>query len=395
MAYCGRRLWDRWRHLLPAHVYDRMWNSKRITVWEGDIKKAQQGLDATATRTLLHSISIAIHCASSINLRHDLGRIAPDIIHPTLELAQLMLSGTAFKRFVYISSAYANAHLHQLHDGIDTEVLEQIYPLRNTQADTSAYELLDVTHCGSTPEYAFHNFPAAYCYAKHLTERLLLARFQACNRQEDLLIMRPAILGPALTEPVRGFQIGQSTPATGLCAAMVTCMDWELRLASRLPEPEKNATLDEVPVDIAANRILVHLITGSSGCVHAVAGRERISLADVYRRTMAYRRLPWQPRLRFQAVDWHSQTLSPIARLFTILGTSYLFDEGKTRAVWAKMSAEERGTWPLFLRCCKAELDAEAIAARRTAVRALIQGWLERKKGIPGWGSYLIGTLLV
>lgn len=184
-----------------------MQDRNRVQVWEGDITLPRLGLSLEAQTILRKSVSLVIHCASSINLRHSLARIAPEIIYPTLELAELILSSTALKRFVYVSSAYANAHLHQLHDKVDTEVFEQIYPLRETATETSTLEVTDIRHRGTTPEFLFHDFPAAYCYAKHLTERRLLSLFRAQSREKNLLILRPAVLGPALAEPVRGFQI--------------------------------------------------------------------------------------------------------------------------------------------------------------------------------------------
>jgi hypothetical protein len=312
-----------------------------------------------------------------------------------LELAELIISSTALKRFVYVSSAYANGHLHQLHDKVETEVCERIYPLRETDVETSTLEIAEIRKRGTTPEFLFHDFPAAYCYAKHLTERSLLSLFRTKGREKDLLILRPAVLGPALAEPVRGFQIPESAPATGLCTALITNLGREMHWASRFPHPEQDATLDEVPVDIVVNRILIHILKGTDGCVHAVAGKQRVQFQEVVKRSMAYRRLPWKPRMRFHNVDWHSKTLSPIATMFTIIGTSYLFDESKTEAVWAGMNAEERRTWPLFLASSKSELDVKATDMRAAAVRALFQRWLEVKKGFPRWLSHFVQKLLV
>ena len=371
-----------------------MYENKRITVWEGDITSSQLDLSPEAKSAVATSISLIIHCASSINLRHSLTKIAPQIIYSTLELSKLALSSKSLKRFVYVSSAYANGHLHQLHDGIDTEVLEQVYPLRNTNQDTSALELADLTKRGTSPEYTFHNFPAAYAYAKHLTERLLLSRFHAEGRDEDLLIIRPSIMGPAMAEPVPGFHVQASAPATALCAAILTCWRWEMRWASRFPNPEKDCTLDEVPIDVVVNRLLVHTAKGSSGCVHAVAGKQRLRFADVSNRVLRERRLPWWPRMRFQNVDWHSETLSPIARMFTVVGTSFLFDEAKTVGLWARMSAQEQKTWPLFLCSHKDQLQVATTEARRIQIKSLIRWWLE-KKGLSRWMSGFVLALFI
>jgi hypothetical protein len=115
---------------------------------------------------------------------------------------------------------------------------------------------------------------------------------------------------------------------------------------------------------------------------------------EVYTRMLNERRLPWRPRVRFQNVDWHSEMSGPIARMFTIVGTSFLFGEVKTVALWATMSAQELKTWPLYLRSYKDQLEVATTEARRVQVKSLIRCWFE-KKGLPRWPSTFVLAILI
>ena len=84
------------------------------------------------------------------------------------------LGSERLDRFPYLSTTYANAHLHHLYQGVDTQVSERVYSLRSSGGDNTVLELDDLRNCGSTPEYSTHKFPFPYAYAKHFTERILL-----------------------------------------------------------------------------------------------------------------------------------------------------------------------------------------------------------------------------
>ena len=306
--------------------------------------------------------------------------MAASIVEPSLQLADIALNSPRMKQFAYISTAYVNSYLHHLHTGIDTFISEQIHSLRPGSGDSTLLEHQDLRSSGTTPEFSYHNFPFPYAYAKHLTERLLLHRFSTQDRLSSLLIVRPSIIGPALHEPYLFYEIRGSAPATGFLAAAITTPSLRIDFASRFPDPMRQSTFDEVPVDIVVNRILVHLSRRSSGIVHAVAGLcGRRSFRSAWEIAMSERRLPWNPRLVWRDVDWHSGCLHPIAHASVVVGTSFVFEDGRVDALWQDMDEAEKAVFPLWLQSPEQNGNP---TLRRMGVRSQLERYF-KKQGIP------------
>jgi fatty acyl-CoA reductase len=351
---------------------------------EGDLTQPSFGLVQEALHVLSES-SIIIHTASSINLVHPLPKIAKSVIYPTLELAKLAIASQQVERFVYISTAYANAHLHMGNEYVETNVLEELYPL---SPDGAGKELEELLASGSTKAFEAANFPYPYSYAKNLTERLLTDLFSTVGDQ--LLIIRPSIIGPALREPYPYYEIRGSAPATSLLAACVLCTSLSMTWASPFDDPAAQSIIDEVPVDVVVNRILVHTAVRTRGCIHAVAGRRGVrTFGDIWDKAMQMRALPWTPVLKWKSIDWHSAELHPIARMFKIAGgTSYVFEDTKSVDVWhSSMSFVDQIRFPLFLETCK---DIEDLEKRKLGVRRQMV-WFFGRRGYP---KYLVSMLL-
>ena len=351
-----------------------------MIILNGDLTEPHLGLKADEISGLEADVNIYIHLACSINLRRPLVEIAKSIIEPTLELAEIALASASLERFVYISTAYANSHLHHRQGEVDTKVTESIHPLRSGGGDSTDLELNDLHTSGTTPEYGFNNFPFPYTYAKHLTERLLLDRFRDKQVSDSLLIVRPSIIGPALREPYPYYEIRRSAPATNFLAAVVASLSVRMAFSSRLGDPMRQSTLDEVPVDIVVNRILMHTAHRSHGIVHAVAGATgRHTFETLWQKAMSMRRLPWHPRLVWLDVDWHSPLLHDIGAAWVIVGTSFLFEDERVNEVWDRMADEERAVFPLLMRSAE---EFEQVSMRRGRIRNLFEEWLSRK-GLP------------
>jgi fatty acyl-CoA reductase len=175
--------------LLPRHLVKTLEASNKIVVLSGDITCPNSGLEETALATLRDSVSIFIHIASSVNLRHDISKLTASVIHPSLSASRLALNFKRLERFVHVSTAYVNAVLHfrkqDTTQFADCVVEKTIYPLRSDSSDDNVLaELRNLNEFGTRPEYTCLPHPFPCSYAKHLTERLLLHEFRAAGREQ-------------------------------------------------------------------------------------------------------------------------------------------------------------------------------------------------------------------
>lgn len=302
----------------------------RVSILNGDILQPKMGLPERDLTTLRKEVNIVIHAASSISLGKSLSSLADSITGASEMMAEFALTCDALERFVYVSTAYSNAHLPPSDKSIDVKVNEEIYePTDHPDVTT---EWTEVKKVGTSVVYEKENFPWAYGYAKNLTERLLQRRF--AHASDKLLIVRPSIIGPAQHFPFPGYSVPMSTPITMVVAGMILSPNLTIKFASKSADPERECNIDEVPVDVVVDRLLCHLALGTAGCIHAVSGqRSRVRLFELWDSILQLRRVPWPRYAAWKKVDWKSSEQHPLARLYAILGASYCFSEDKTVAL--------------------------------------------------------------
>ncbi|PWN88015.1 hypothetical protein FA10DRAFT_296884 [Acaromyces ingoldii] len=377
---------SKWAKLLPELQATALVQDPRITVLDGDMTSIDFGLSDSDVQLLRESVHFFIHAASTIHLRMKLRELSYSVIAPSVWLARLAFSSRKLERFVFISTAYANAHLWtQDASCSDVQIKEQIYPLIKDEnpffAAPNAWQ--DVQKNGSTAEFEAHNYPWAYAYAKHLTERLLLFFASQRGVLGKLLIVRPSVIGPAQQYPFPGFSTATSTPTTACATAFVLHPGRSMLFATRCTDPARTSTIDEVPVDVVVDRTLAHLAAGTSGCVHAVAGAPgRVTIEDWARANNKERRIPWHVKLKWTDADWHARQLCPLARIFKIVGTSFDFRQDKTDALARQLPQHE-------LQALKLYMDTSAdysVASRRRHIRELGIEMAQRKK----WPVFLV-----
>ena len=381
--------------LLPSTIVDYLRACNKIRVLTGDITLEDFGLDKDTLQDLRSKISIYIHSASSINLKAGPRQMTPIVVDPSVAAAKMALSFALLERFVFVSTAYANGHLHWLHPEngniLDCEVEERIYPLRAVVSKNDSHaELKNIKEFGTTPEYSCIPHLYGYSYAKHLTERLLSSIFETAGRKEQLLIFRPSCIGPAEQEPFPHFEAAGSIPLTTAICAIITTSPGKALCPSNLADPEK-ATADEIPVDIVVNRMVMHLAMGTAGCVHAVAGvthrRSSRKICDA----MANNRSWWwgRPALTYCATDTPEAQIWPAARFYKIWGCSYLFHQEKTERIWDVMDPLLQQQFPLFTR--RDPTDVSDFEIRGRNARKMLISWLGKKYGRVGrWVAALI-----
>ncbi|GAB7341288.1 hypothetical protein MBLNU457_7559t1 [Dothideomycetes sp. NU457] len=376
----SERLFDVWSKRLSPTIAHRLRSSGKIIPVNGDIEKPNLGLSPPDLRRIQQQTNFIIHSASSLNLKSKLARLMPSVVEASLAMTDLALSCPNLDRFVYVSTAYANANRHDPLWAEETFIEEKIYPLTpNTDTFASASEeLSQARQNGQVP--ASQSFPFTYGYAKHLTERLIMNAFK--DSPEKLLIIRPSIIGPAEQSPFPGYEVPGSSPITSFAAGVCIDPGLTFKAASPFENSDSETYSDEVPVDVVVNRLLMSLSHGQSGIIHAVAGRaKRVPTGILRKAMMKERKLFWKQHFIWKKVDWHCRDLHFIARLFMVIGTAYDFDETRSRSLWQSMSAEERQDFPLFTQRDPSNLD---LSSRRVAIRANVDTFLA-KKGWPLW----------
>ncbi|KAJ5748301.1 uncharacterized protein N7511_009997 [Penicillium nucicola] len=329
-----------------------MTDPQLVTVMDGDMLKQGLGLKAEELALLRTQTNIIVHSASSIALLQPIERLVGPIISATENLAQLAMGFDRLECFVFVSTAYCNAHLFAQSDGTSTlKVQESLYPLNCAGMGNDAEidlkkEWQDVKSMGSSSACRNNDFPWPYGYAKHLTERLLDYTFASSNIR--LLIIRPSIIEPAQCFPYRQFCIPMSTPHIIFTAALALTLSRNICFSSRFDDPYHDSSIDYVPVDVVVDRILAHVAYGTHGPVHTVAGPARISFRDTWERTLPLRRMPWDLHLTWTRQSWHSKSIHPLGRIYRTVGTSFEFTEAKTISLWQNLSDLDRSGLHLF-----------------------------------------------
>ncbi|KAJ5678734.1 hypothetical protein N7462_006978 [Penicillium macrosclerotiorum] len=344
---------EKWNAMLPKPLANVLTQSQRMTILDGELgDTATMNLPDDDLQMLKRTVHIIIHAAASIALKNSLRELSYTVIAPTLCLTNYALKFPNLEKFIFLSSAYVNAHLWTTSKSHDVTVEEKIYGLsrENKSPFQDAPDIWrQVQKDGTSDEYEAHDFPWPYAYAKHLAERLVLERAAEKDALDKILIIRPSVVGPAEEFPYHGFATSYSTPSTACAAAYALHPGRKIVLATRCENPDQEATIDEVPVDVVADRLLVHTALGTSGCLHAVSGEKgRLSLEDWWHAFKRERRLPWNVKPVWVKEDWHSVNMHQLARSFKIIGTSFAFAEDKTDQVAETLSSENSENLKLY-----------------------------------------------
>lgn len=359
----------KWKQWLGSEA-DALLSADNLVVVQGDLETMDVD---TALDALKPELNVIIHVASTINLTRPLKQIKNMIVHASMKLAELATKCDNLERFVYVSTAYANSNLYQRRGTAHVRVEEQIYTYGGDTTVDEFEELVKSDEPVRFNEFV-EQFPYAYTYAKHLTERLMQKKLG-----DQLLIVRPSIIGPAQSYPFEGYSMPLSTPSTLFSAAVMLTPSRSMVLATRASNPMIEATSDEVPVDVVADRLLAHLAYGTTGPLHAVSGRNALSIfQNWWQECMKERRLPWKVKPVWRPIDWRSPELHPISRTTVLFGTSFEFSEQKTADLLVTLKDDEQGEWELYTKKTETEYD---LSQRRQHIRYCMKRLAKRNAG--------------
>ncbi|KAJ7135894.1 NAD-binding domain 4 protein [Mycena epipterygia] len=305
----------RWGETMPMQI-DRIMATKKIHFVVGDITMRDCGIEPSVLAEMAERVTLVIHSAGSISLTDPLKKSVFDNCIPALELAQLASMFKNLASFVHISTAYANSFLP---DGV---VEEKIYDVGD--AESQLAEILDT---GCISQENVPEFPWPYAFAKHLTEHLLLSR----NSHLPLLIVRPSNIGPAVSQPYPYYGPPGSCPVSTYIRTYMEAPDSGIVHVSPRNMSGSNI-VDEIPVDLVANLILLHAMHGTTGIVHASSQSytpRRLSQFHDDIRAHIPRSLPAVP---FRYVSDLQMEQGRYAQFWVVMGKDWHFSNAASRS---------------------------------------------------------------
>ncbi|KAK7000413.1 fatty acyl-CoA reductase [Favolaschia claudopus] len=198
------------KDIMPNQTGDIL-ATKKVQFVVGDITKKNFGIDPAVLTEMARTVTVVIHSAASISLMSPQQECVQNNCLPVLELATLASSFRKLSKFVFVSTAYVN---HHLPNGV---VEEKIYP-----AGDAEKLLSQIMKTGAVLQLTY--------YTRH-----------------------------------------GSCPGSNYVQRYMEAPDSGIFHVSSL-HPTGTNIFDEVPVDIAANVILLHIMEGTTGVIHAGAG---------------------------------------------------------------------------------------------------------------------------
>lgn len=228
----------------------------------------------------------------------------------TLELAQLASSFKHLQGYVHVSTAYANSFLP---DGL---VEEKVYELGDAEA-----QLQEILETGTLVTEELPAFPWPYAFSKHLAERLLLLR----HPNLPILIVRPTIIGHAISQPYPHYGPQGACPLSTYVRGYLQSPDNGVFHVAPTTTPGSNL-LDEIPVDLVANLILLHLCHGTTGVIHA--GSQSYvprCLAQLHAEMCSHGPRNLAPKMRFEYVQDKRVKQGRCAEFWQVMGRDWLF----------------------------------------------------------------------
>lgn len=295
-------------NLMPNH-FPGIMDTGKVQFILGDMTQPGLGISDQDLKRLCEDTSVVIHAAANIGLRVPLREAVRDNCLPSLQLASMATTFKNLRHFVYVSSLYALSFLP------GGRVQEKHYALDDPE------QILDNILSGRDRDTLSYAWP--YARSKHLTENLLLVRFQSL----PLMIIRPGSIGPALFEPFELYGKKVSMPISQFCERLMYPTSVPNIFHVALNSDSGTNVLDEIPVDLLANVLLQHIARGTSGPVHANAAfffpRTFDDFVEDVNRWVPE---PWRSKMaKIEFSTDHSSQECQLARFYRILTRRWEF----------------------------------------------------------------------
>ncbi|OJJ45867.1 hypothetical protein ASPZODRAFT_68636 [Penicilliopsis zonata CBS 506.65] len=334
---------EKWRRNMPEQS-EAIAGSKKVHFVLGDILKAEFGIDPSTLERLRDEVTLVIHAAANISFAANISHAVKNNCLPCLELAQMVSQFRRLRLLIQISTAYVSSFLP---DGF---VHERLYHL--TDDGDAEEELANILSTGNSPQTA--RFSSSYAHAKQIMERLLIQRYPLL----PVLIVRPTIFAPSLRDPFPLYGPEDSTPMNKFARFFFSdrggTQVWHATEGHRTGAN----VLDEIPVDLVANAILLHGAARTKGIIHLGA---ELYMRRTFDEFLAETRNHAPPAVQrhLPTVVFTEDRSTPqcfLAELVRAGTRDWRFDCGKS--YWVKQVAG-----PLSLEVCRQEV--EQITAKR------------------------------
>ncbi|XP_054153750.1 putative fatty acyl-CoA reductase CG5065 [Oppia nitens] len=263
----------------------------------GDVTLDDLGLNALDKSILQQNVNIVFHSAATVRFDEPLRRALQLNLQSTERVLRLCLSLVKLDAFVHVSTAYCTRDKSNVLESVEDWKSQSARRLLDAAQwmDDSALDAIARRLVGD-------HFPSTYHITKCLSEQLLVSE----GRGLPLAIIRPSIIGAALSEPSNGWTDNYN----GLSGFFVAAGKGVLRTLHALPD----AVCDVIPVDLVANtcisaavsvatrrRELPLVVNCTSGTLNAVTWRQ---IRD-YSETLFFR-FPSQELFRSPSVHLHT-----------------------------------------------------------------------------------------
>ncbi|KAL3162395.1 Fatty acyl-CoA reductase 2, variant 2 [Trebouxia sp. C0010 RCD-2024] len=231
----------------------------KVEVIPGDLAQPQCGISIANQKRLLPDVQYVIHAAASIQFDNPIHTDLTLSYIATKAIADFAAKMKKLRCFMYVSTAYSNAHLKKY-----STVKEQLYPLREQDGQEVDHAAVVDRLLAMPVDEAQQEVQSVmkrlnfnhtnYGFCKNLTEQMLagyhLNPFPVC-------ISRPVSVGCVAKGPCPGY-VGNTSGATGIILSIACGIG---TFQSRTP----NLPYTLVPGDVASSVIVASMAATAAG----------------------------------------------------------------------------------------------------------------------------------
>lgn len=223
----------------PFTLHDKtLLNSYKVIPVEGDLSLPDLGIDPIMKKVLCREVSVVFHSAADVRFDADISSNLTNNVKGTDQILNLCQCMENLVSLVHVSTAYSFCDRKH----IEEKVHEMNFSYENVQKVLSSgdQKLID-EQCAKFLE----GRPNSYTLTKAMSERLVSRR----HGNISTAIVRPAIITPAMRDPITGWvDTVQGFQGITLAAqiGLLQTVDWNFW-----------AKVDIIPVDFCANFAIV------------------------------------------------------------------------------------------------------------------------------------------